>query len=122
MLDLLDTFKTLKKLRDKLCALVYCQRNRTPYNSEELKVLQTDHGIRVFSIVNNFRSLKKKNPEILENFNALDQSAVLELRNLDFFLRKENQLTPKTDKSLPKRLSKCARNAIKNASSLPSSQ
>ena len=38
-LTVLDLIETLKNLQDKLCALVCCQRNRTPYIFEELKVL-----------------------------------------------------------------------------------
>ena len=118
----LDLIEIVKNLQDKLCALVYCQRNRTPYIFEELKVLQTDHCIKVFSIVKDFVSVKKqKDPEFLKNFKALHQSPELELKNLDFFLRKENQLSAITDKSRPKRPSKRARKAIKKASSLPSS-
>ena len=112
-LSVLDLIKTLK---DKLCALVYCQRYRTPHIFEELKVLQTDHNIKVFSIVKDFISVKKqKDPEILKQFKALHQSPELELKNLDFVLRKENDLSKITDKSRPKRPSKRARNAAKRA-------
>ena len=115
-LSVLDLIKTLKNLQDKLCALVYCQCYRTPYIFEELKVLQTDHDIKVFSIVKDFISVKKrKDPEILKQFKALHQSPELELKNLDFVLRKENQLSAITDKSRPKRPSKRARNAVKRA-------
>ena len=86
----LDLIEIVKNLQDKLCALVYCQRNRTPYIFEELKVLQTDHCIKVFSIVKDFVSVKKqKDPEILKQFKALHQSPELELKNLDFVLRKK---------------------------------
>ena len=115
-LSVLDLIITLKNLQDKLCALVYCQRNRTPYIFEELKVLQADHDINVFSIVKDFISVKKqKDPEILKQFKALHQSPELELKNLDFVLRKENHLSAITDKSRPKRPSKRARNATKRA-------
>ena len=111
-LSVLDLIKTLESLQDKLCALVYCQRYRTPHIFEELKVLQTDHNIKVFSIVKDFISVKKqKDPEILKQFKALHQSPELELKNLDFVLRKENDLSKITDKSRPKRPSKRARNA-----------
>ena len=113
-LSVLDLIETLKNLQDKLCALVYCQRNRTPYIFEELKVLQTDHYIKAFSIVKNFISVKKqKDPEILKQFKALHQSPELELKNLDLVLRKENQLSTIIDKSRPKRPSKRARKAAK---------
>ena len=58
-LSVLDLIEKMKNLQDKLCALVYCQHNRTPYIFEELKILQTDHGIKVFNIVKDFISLKK---------------------------------------------------------------
>ena len=115
-LSVFDLIETLKNLQDKLRALVYCQRNRTPYIFDELKVLQTDHNIKVFSIVKDFISVKKqKDPEILKQFKALHQSPELELKNLAFVLRKENHLSTITDKSRPKRPSKRARNAAKRA-------
>ena len=40
----------LKAIQDKLCALVYCQRYRTPYIFDDLNVLKTDHNIEVFCI------------------------------------------------------------------------
>ena len=58
-LSVFDLIETLKNLQDKLRALVYCQRNRTPYIFDELKVLQSDHNIKVFSIVKDFISVKK---------------------------------------------------------------
>ena len=115
-LSVFDLIETLKNLQDKLCALVYCQRNLTPYIFDELKVLQTDHNIKVFSIVKDFISVKKqKDPEILKQFKALHQSPELELKNLVFVLRKENHLSTITDKSRPKRPSRRARNAAKRA-------
>ena len=107
----------LKGLQNKLSALVYCQRHRTPNIFEDLNVLKTDHNIEVFSIVEDFISSKKqKNPELLKKYKALHQSPELELKSLDFILRKENQLSAITDKSRPKRPSKRARNAAKRAS------
>ena len=49
----------LKGLQNKLSALVYCQRHRTPNIFEDLNVLKTDHNIEVFSIVEDFISSKK---------------------------------------------------------------
>ena len=111
----------LKGFQDKLSALVYCQRFRTPYIFDALNVLKTDHYIEVFSIVKDFISSKKqKDPELLKQYKALHQSPELELKSLDFILRKESQLSAITDKSRPKRPSKRARNAIKKASLHPS--
>ena len=45
-LSVWDLIETLKICQDKLCVLVYCQRNRTPYISEELKVSQTDQSVQ----------------------------------------------------------------------------
>ena len=90
----------LKGLQNKLSALVYCQRHRTPNIFEDLNVLKTDHNIEVFSIVEDFISSKKqKNPELLKKYKALHQSPELDLKSLDFILRKENQLSAITDKS-----------------------
>ena len=112
-----DLIDVLKGLQNKLSALVYCQRHRTPNIFEDLNVLKTDHNIEVFSIVEDFISSKKqKNPELLKKYKALHQSPELELKSLDFILRKENQLSAITDKSRPKRPSKPARNAAKRAS------
>ena len=111
----------LKGLQDKLSALVYCQRFRTPYIFDALNVLKTDHYIEVFSIVKDFISSKKqKDPELLKQYKALHQSSELEWKSLDFILRKESQLSTITDKSRPKRPSKRARNAIKISSLHPS--
>ena len=111
----------LKAIQDKLCALVYCQRYRTPYVFEALNILKTDHNIEVFSIVKDFISTKRqKDPELLKKYRALHQSPELELKSLDFILRKESQLSAITDKSRPKRPSMRARNAIKKASLNPS--
>ena len=81
----------LKTIQDKLWALVYCQRYRTPYIFDALNELKTDHNIEVFNIVKDFISTKKqKDPELLKKYRALHQSPELELKSLDFILRKEN--------------------------------
>ena len=111
----------LKAIQDKLCALVYCQRYRTPYIFDALNELETDHNIEVFNIVKDFISTKRqKDPELLKKYKALHQSPELELKSLDFILRKESQLSAITDKSRPKSPSKRARNAIEKASLNPS--
>ena len=111
----------LKGLQNKVSALVYCQRSRTPYIFDALNVLKTDQIIEVFSIVKDFISSKiQKDPEHLKQYKALHQSPELELKSLDLILRKESLLSAITDKSCPKRPSKRARNAIKKASLHPS--
>ena len=79
----------LKAIQTKRCALVYCQRYRTPYFFDDLNYLKTEHNIEVFSIVKDFISSKKKQkyPELLEK-KALHQSPELELKSLDFILCK----------------------------------
>ena len=99
---------------------MYCHRYRTPDIFEELKVLEVDLHVKVFNIVKDFISPKKqKNAELLKTFKALHQNPELELKNLDFLLRKENNLSVITEKSRPKRPSKRVRNAIKKASLHP---
>ena len=116
-----DLIEVLKGFQDKLCALVYCHRYRTPDNFEQLKVLEADLHVKVFNIVRDFISPRKqKDAELLKKFKALHQSPELELKNLDFLLRKENDFSVITEKSRPKRPSKRARNAIKRASLNPS--
>ena len=112
-----------KSLQDRLSALVYCHRFRTKDIFEQLKVLETDLDIKVFNIVKDFISPKKqKDIEVLKNFKALHQSPELELKNLNFLLRKENNLSSIIQKSRTKRPSKRARNAAKKAAASPESQ
>ena len=111
-----ELIEVSKGLQDKLCALVYCHRNRTPDIFEQLKVSETDLHIKVFNIVKDFISSKKqKDAELLKKYKALHQSPELELKNLDFLLRIENDLFVITRKSRPKKLNKRARNAAKRA-------
>ena len=99
-----DLIEVLKSLQDKLSSLVYCHRFRTPYIFDALNVLETDYNIKVFNVVKDFISSKKqKDPQLLKKFKALHQSPELELKNLDFLLRKENELSSIKDKSRPKR-------------------
>ena len=115
-LSVSELIEILKSIQKKLSALVYCHRFRTPEIFEQLKALETDLNINVFNIVKDFISPKKqKDSELLKKFKALHQSPELELKNLDFLLRKENELSSITDKSRPKRPSKWARNAIRRA-------
>ena len=96
---------------------MYSHRFRTPEIFESLKTLETDLDIKVFDIVKDFISLKKKqkDADLLKKLKALHQSPELELKNLYFLLRNENELSSITDKSRPKRQSKRARNAAKRA-------
>ena len=106
----------LKSIQKKLSALVYCHRFRTPEIFESLRTLEIDLDIKVFNVVKDFISPKKqKDADLLKKFKALHQSPELELKNLYFLLRKENDLSSITDKSRPKRPSKRARKAAKRA-------
>ena len=115
-LSVSELIEVLKTLQDKLSALVYCHRYRTPDIFEQLRGQEADLDIKVFNIVKDFISLKKqKDTELLKQFKALHQSPELELKNLNFLLRKENDLSSITEKSRPKRPSKRARNAARKA-------
>ena len=117
LLDILKTFEN--KLRD----LVYCHRFRTPNILLSLKEIEKTTNIKVFSIVNDFISTRKqKDPDFLKQLKAIRQSPEIELKHIDFLLRKESKLNNITDKSRPKRPSKRARKAIqKAAAAAPSS-
>ena len=118
-----DLIELLKGLQYKLSSLVYCHRFRTPYIFDALNVLETDLNIKGFNVARDFISSKKqKDPLLLKKFKALHQSPGLELKNLDFLLRKENELSSIKDKSRPKRPSNRAQNASKKALLASSSQ
>ena len=95
----------LKGLQNRLSALVYCQRHRTSNIFEDLNVLKTDHNIEVFSIVEDFISSKKqKNPDLLKIYKALLQSPELELKSLDFIIRKEINYPPSPTRAVQRGL------------------
>ena len=115
-LSVSELIEVLKTVQDKLSALVYCHCYRTPDIFEQLKGQEADLDIKVFNIVKDFISLKKQNDtELLKHFKALHQSPELEQKNLNFLMRKENDLSSITEKSRPKRPSKRARNAARKA-------
>ena len=111
----------LKTLQDKLSALVYCQRDRTPDIFDSLKKLEESNSIQVFSIVKEIISVRKQNnPDLLNQLKALHQSPQIELKNIDFILLKESDLSSITAKTRPKRPSKRARNAQKKTTATSS--
>ena len=56
----------LKSIENKLRALVYCHRFRTPNIYQTLKELENSTNIKVFSIVEDFISTRKhKDPDFL---------------------------------------------------------
>ena len=99
---------------------MYCHRFRTPNIYQTLKELENSTNIKVFSIVEDFISTRKqKDPDFLKG--VLHQSPEIEIKHIDFILRKESELDAITDKSRPKRPSKRARKAIKNAAAVAAS-
>ena len=119
VLQLLDILKSSEK---KLRALVYCHRFRTPNILPKLKEIEKTTKIKVFSIVDDFISTRKqKDPDFLKKLKALHQSPEIEIKHIDFILRKESELDAITDKSRPKRPSKRARKAIKSAAAVAAS-
>ena len=112
----------LKSFENKLRALVYCHRFRTPNILPNLKEIEKTTNIKVFSIVDDFISTRKqKDPDFLKKLKALHQSPEIEIKHIDFILRKESELDAITDRSRPKRPSKRARKAIKSAAAVAAS-
>ena len=112
----------LKSFENKLWALVYCHRFRTPNILPNLKEIEKTTNIKVFSIVDDFISTRKqKDPDFLKKLKALHQSPEIEIKHIDFILRKESELDAITNRSRPKRPSKRARKAIKSAAAVAAS-
>ena len=64
--------ETLKSIENKLRALVYCLRFRTPNILPKLKEIEKTTNIEVFSIVDDFISTRKqKDPDFLKKLKAL---------------------------------------------------
>ena len=122
-LTVAQLLEILKSIENKLRALVYCHRFQTPNILPDLKEIEQTTNNKVFSIVDDFISTRKqKDPDFLKKLKALHQSPEIELKHIDFLLRKESELYTITDKSRPKRPSKRARKAIqKAATAAPSS-
>ena len=78
------------------------------------KELEKSNSFQVFAIVKDSISIRKQNnPDLLNQLKALHQSSEIELKNIDFILRKENDLSSITAESRPEWPSKRARNAQK---------
>ena len=109
--------EVLKSYQNRIRALVYCQRDRTPDIFAELQKT----NILVLSIEKDLVSLRKqKDSDYLQNLKALHQSPDLELKHLHTILKHEDDLSQITARSRPKRPSKRARKALKNTSSAAS--
>ena len=103
--------EVLKSYQNRIRALVYCQRDRTPDMFAELQKT----NIRVLSIEKDLISLRKqKDSDYLQNLKALHQSPDLELKHLHTILKYEDDLSQITARSRPKRPSKRARKALKH--------
>ena len=112
----------LKSFENKLRALVYCHRFRTPNILLNLKEIEKTTNIKVFSAVDDFISTRKqKDPDFLKKLKVLHQSPEIEIKHNDFLLQKESELNSITDKSRPKRPSKRARKAIQKTAAAASS-
>ena len=95
-LTVLQSLEILKSIEDKLRALVYCHRFPTPNVYQNLKDLEKSTNNKVFKIVEHFISpRKKKDPEDLTTLKALHQSTEIELKHVNFILRKESELDAK---------------------------
>ena len=95
----------LKTLLDKLSALAYCQRDRTPDIFDSRERIRKSISIQVFSIVKDSISVRKQNnPDLLNQLKALHQSPKIELKNIKFILRKQSDLSSITAKNRPKDL------------------
>ena len=109
----------LKSIENKLPALVFCHRFRNTNILPNWKEIEKTTNNKMFSIVDDFISTRKqKDPDKLR---ALHQSSEIEMKHIDFSLRKESELDAITNKSLPKRPSKRARMAIKSAAAVAAS-
>ena len=97
--------------QNRIRALVYCQRDRTPDIVAKLQKT----NILVLSIEKDLISLRKqKDSDYLQNLKALHQRPDLELKHMHTILKYEDDLSQITARSRPKRPSKRARKAIKN--------
>ena len=97
-----DLINVLKTLQNKLIALVYCRRDRTPDIFDSLKELEKGNYTQVFSMAKDFLFVRKQNnPDLLNQLKALHQSLDIVLKNIDSILRKEGDLSSITAKSQP---------------------
>ena len=107
-----DLISVLKTFQDKLSAFVYCQRDRTLDIFHSRKELEKTNCIQVFTIEKDSISVRKRNyPDLLNQLKALHQSPEMKLKNIDFILQKESDLSSITAKSRPERPNKRTRNA-----------
>ena len=110
-LQLPKLIEVLKSYQNRVRALVYCQRDRTPDIFAELQKTNT----LVLKIAKDLNSLRKHNDsDSMQSLKALHQSPDLELEHLNLVLKYENDLSQITARSRTKRPSKRARKAIKN--------
>ena len=68
---------------------MYCHRRRTPIIYQNLKELESSTNNNVFNIVEEFTLSRKKDPEKLKKLKALHQIPEIEIKHVDFLMRKE---------------------------------
>ena len=101
----------LNQLEHRLRALVYCHCDRTSNIFDELK----KQIITVWNVEKDFvSSRKQKDQDFMKQFRALHQSLELDLKLLHILLCNDCD----SQQNCPKGLSKRARKALKNASSV----
>ena len=87
-----DLINVLKTPQNKLSGLVFCLRGRTPDIFDSRREIEKGNSNQVFSIVKDSISVRRQNnPDLLNQLKPLHQS--LELKNIDFILRKENNFS-----------------------------
>ena len=91
-----ELLEILKAQENKIRALVYCHRIRTP---DFFDVLKTQN-VSVFRIETDFFSTRKQSdPQSLNELKAIHQRPEFELKYLDIILRKETRLQLKVAQS-----------------------
>ena len=111
-LEVEELVPILEKYASRIQALVYCHRKRTSNIYQDL----LDTNIRVLSIETDLLSKRKqKDTRYQQDLKAVHQSFDLEIKNLELVLKYEDNLQEILTRSHPKRPSKRARTAKKNA-------
>ena len=101
----------LLRYRTKICAIVYCRRNRT----EDIEESLVSTGILVLNVVKDFISKRKAKDQILiEKYKELQQPPSLELKTLLVLRRYSANLNILKTRKKRNRFSLKARKAIKN--------
>ena len=105
----------LEEYQKRIEAIVYCPREGTPDNYEQLKriTLGTIHIMK--DIVS---ERKQKDPSLLKEYKTLHQRPALELKTLTIVLAHKNNLRSLITRSRPKKLSKRRRKTLRTRHAL----